>query len=389
MNCTAYVQNDRCDVWVPTQFQTVSQALAAQFSGVPPDAVHIHTLYSGGAFGRRVGMDFVIEAVVVSKAAGKPVKVVWTREEDMQNDLYRPAMAHRVQAGLDGSGRLIGWSHKAVCPSIMKTLNPKDSMLVDKGLDIFALWGIWDVTPNKCNMIYEIPNLHVEQVLIDLPIPVGFWRSVQNGPNAFVVESFMDELARAAGKDPLEFRLQLLKNQPRAQRVLETVAEKAAWGNPLPKGMGRGIAQHSSFESYVAHVAEVSVSETDGTIKVNKIVTAVDCGVAVAPNNIENQVSGAIVQALSSALKEEVMFSNGGVESENFGDYDIMTMDEVPEIEVHILKSGDKIGGIGEPAVPPTAPAVANAIFDATGVRLRRIPMTPGRVLEAIKKRSV
>jgi isoquinoline 1-oxidoreductase beta subunit len=381
MNCTAHVQKDRCDVWVPTQFQTVSQLVASQISGLPPNKVEIHTLYSGGGFGRRFGMGFVVEAVVTSKAVGKPVKVIWTREEDMQNDLYRPANAHRIEAGIDMSGRLIGWSHKVVCPSIVPSQ-------VKDGLDPYALGGIWAPNPGGDNTAYKIPNLQFEWVPMDLPVPIGYWRSVQNGPNAFAMESFMDEMAHAAGKDPLEFRLQLLKHNKRSRLVLETVAEKAGWGKPAPAGQGRGIAHHFCFGSSAAHIADVSVNKKDGTIKVHRIVAAIDCGPAVAPNNIKHQIAGAITLALSSALKEEIMFSNGGVESENFEDYETIRMSEIPDIEVHIVDSGGGIGGIGEPGVPPTAPAVANAVFDATGVRLRRLPMTPSMVLEALKIKS-
>jgi isoquinoline 1-oxidoreductase beta subunit len=232
---------------------------------------------------------------------------------------------------------------------------------------------------------YEIPNLSIEFLISLLPIPVAPWRSVQNGPNAFVIESFIDELAHAAGKDPLEFRLQSLKNNMRARRVLETVAEKAGWGKPIPKGEGRGIAQHACMGSYVAQVAEISVNKKNGAIKVHRIVAAVDCGPVVNPDPLIAQVEGAITMALGTALKEEVRFAAGGVASANFDDYKIMKMSEVPEIEVHIVKSSEKIGGIGEPGLPPAAPAVANACFNATGARIRRLPLTPTTVLEAMK----
>ena len=214
------------------------------------------------------------------------------------------------------------------------------------------------------------------------------WRSIQNGPNAFVIESFIDELAHAAGKDPLEFRLEHLKGNIRASRVLKTVAEKAGWGKPVPKGKGRGIAQHSCFGSYVAHVADLSVDEKSGAVKVDRVVVAVDCGPVVNPGPLRAQIEGAVIIALSTALKEEVKFSKGGVKSANFDDYKIIRMDEVPEIEVHIVDSREKMGGIGEPGVPPLAPAVGNAIFNATGARIRRIPFTPDRVLEAIKNKK-
>jgi isoquinoline 1-oxidoreductase beta subunit len=386
MNCTAHVQKDRCDVWVSTQAQLVSRMLAAQFAELPPDKVQIHTTMLGCGLGRRAAPDFVIEAVVASKIAGKPVKLVWTREEDIKSDFFRAATCQRIQAGLDSQGHLIGWSHKAIAGSIMKDIDPKG---IINGVDIMSLWGLLDFpnAPTNNRIMYEIPNFYVEFLLSNLPIPVCPWRAVQNGPNAFVIECFVDEVAHAAGKDPLEFRLQNLRNNMRPRRVLETVAEKAGWGKPIAKGQGRGIAQHCCFGSYVAQVAEVSVNQGNGAVKVNRIVAAVDCGPFVNPDTIKAQIEGGIIEALSTTLKEEVMFSNGGVKSENFDDYKIIRMSEIPEIEVHIVKSKETIGGIGEPGVPPLAPAVANAVFNATGARIRRIPLTPERVLAAIQKK--
>ncbi|MFC1880535.1 molybdopterin cofactor-binding domain-containing protein [Thermodesulfobacteriota bacterium] len=385
MNCTAHVQKDRCDVWVPTQGQTIAQLVASKVSGLAPEKVNIHTTYLGGGFGRRATPDFVVEAVIASKVAGKPVKVVWTREEDIQYDQFRAAMSHRIEAGLDNQGRLIGWSHKAVSGSIMKDIAPQG---IKNGVDIMSLWGLVDFpgSPDNNRIMYEIPNLTVEFLLSDLPIPVSPWRSVQNGPNAFVIESFVDELAHAAGKDPLEFRLALLQNNPRSRRVLETVAEKSGWVKPAPNGLGRGIAQHTCFGTYTAQVADVSVDAKTGYIRVHRVVVAVDCGPAVAPFNIQTQIEGAVTMALSTVLREEVKFSDGGVVSANFGDYNPIRLSEVPDIEVHIVKSDGAIGGIGEPGVPPTAPAVANAVFSATGKRIRRIPLTPERVLATPKQ---
>jgi isoquinoline 1-oxidoreductase beta subunit len=384
MNCTAWVRKDRCDVWAPTQGQTVAQMLASQISGLPPEKVNIRTTYMGCGLGRRAAPDFVVEAVIASKAIGKPVKVVWTRDEDIKHDLFRAATCQRIEAGLDGKGQLIGWSHKAVAGSIMKLINPKG---IQNGVDIMSLWGLVDFpgSPDENRIHYEIPNFYLEFLISELPIPVAPWRSVQNGPNAFVTECFIDEMAHAAGKDPLEFRLSLLNGTERAQKVLQVVADKAGWGKPVAKGMGRGIAQHACFGTYVAQVAEVSVDEKSGRVKVHRIVVAADCGVTVNPDMIETQIQGAVIEALSTALKEEVKFSNGGVTSSNFDDYEVLRMSEVPEIEVHIVNNG-KIGGIGEPGVPPTAPAVANAFFNATGVRIRRIPMTSKVVQEALKK---
>jgi isoquinoline 1-oxidoreductase beta subunit len=386
MNATAYVQKDRCDLWAPTQNQTGSKMTAAKLSGLPPDQVHVHTTLLGCGLGRRGGsMDYVIDAVAASKAVGKPVKVVWSREEDIKNGFLRATYCQRVEAGLDPQGHVTAWSHKLACTSILKAANPA---AIKNGIDIYCLWGIFDYpnTPQLSHTVYEFPNFYVEQVLSDLPIPPCPWRSVSNAQNAFVVESFMDELAHAAGKDPLEFRLQLLSKNMRARRVLQTVAEKAGWGNPIPKGKGRGIAQHSCFGAYVAQVADVSVNE-NGVVKVDRIVAAVDIGPVVNPNAVLAQVEGSIVEGVSTALKEEVEFANGGVKSANFDDYKIIRMSEVPEIEVHIVKSNEPIGGIGEPGVTPTAPAVANAVFNATGARIRRLPLTPQTVLAAIKKK--
>jgi isoquinoline 1-oxidoreductase beta subunit len=386
MNCTAHVQKDRCDIWAPTQAQILAQIFASQVAGLPMDKIDIHTTFLGCGLGRRGSFpDFIIEPVIASKAVGKPVKVVWSREEDIKYDFFRAATCQRIEAGLDAQGRLIAWSHKVACSSILKFLNPE---WIKDGIDFFSLWGIVDapIPPVHSHTVYEFPNFYVEQLLSDLPIPVCPWRSVQNAPNAFVMECFMDEMANAAGKDPVEFRMHLLGNNMRARRVLQTAAEKAGWGKPMPKGKGRGIAQHACFGSYVAQVADVSVNEKDGTIKVDRIVAAIDCGPAVNPDSVVAQVEGSVVEGLSTTLKEQVEFANGGVKSANFGDYKIMRMSEIPPIEVHIVKSNEKIGGVGEPGVTPTAPAIANAFFNATGVRIRRIPLTPKIVMDALKK---
>lgn len=385
MNCTAHVTGDRCDVWAPTQAQSVSQFLASKVSGLTPDKVHVHTTYLGCGLGRRARPDFVVEAVILSKAVGKPVRIMWTREEDIKYDAFRSAMSHRIQGGFDAQGRVKGWSHKTASVSILKGIDPK---YIKNGIDSYCLWGLWDdpKSPHWNNRIqYEIPNLYIEFLISDLPMPVSPWRSVQNACNAFPIESFMDEMAHAAGKDPLEFRLLNLKNNMRAHRVLETVAEKAGWGKSIPKGEGRGIAQHACFGSYVAQVVELSVDKASGDIKVHRVVVAVDCGPVINPDPLVAQIEGAVIMALSTALKEEVKFDRGGVASANFDDYNLIRMSEVPEIEVHIVKSTERIGGIGEPGVPPLAPALANAFFNATGVRIRRIPLTPARVREVLK----
>jgi isoquinoline 1-oxidoreductase subunit beta len=387
MNATAHVQKDRCDVWVPTQGQTTAHMVTSKLTELPPEKVHIHTTYVGCGLGRRSEPDFVIDAVLCSKAVGKPVKVVWTREEDMQHDAYRASTAQRIRAGLDSQGRVTGWDHKVSCTSILRFLNP--NWMTKEGIDLFSLFGILDPPDPKVlsRTAYEFPNWHVEQVLSDLPIHASPWRSVQNAPNAFIVESFLDELAHAAGKDPVEFRMHLLTNNMRVRRVLQTVAEKAGWGKPAAKGNGRGIAQHTCFGGYIAQVADVSVNDKDGTVKVHRVVAAVDCGPVVNPDPLIAQLEGAIVMGLSTIFKEKIEFANGGVKSANFDDYKLIRMSETPEIEVHIVKNNDPIGGIGEPGLCPTAPAVANAIFNATGARIRRLPITPDVVLAALKKK--
>jgi isoquinoline 1-oxidoreductase beta subunit len=387
MNATAYVQKDRCDIWAPTQSQTIPQLVASQVCGFPPDKVYINTLLLGCGFGRRDAPDVIAEAVIASKVAGKPVKLLWSREEDIKYDLYRATTCQRIEAGLDGQGRLTGWSHKVACSSILKFLNPE---WIKDGVDSFSLWGIFDFpdTPFFGNTAYDLPNLYLEQYLSDLPIPVCPWRSIQNAPNAFVMECFMDELAKAAGKDPLAFRLELLKNNMPARRALETVAEKGGWGKPVPQGIGRGIARHSCFGTNVAAVADISVNDKDGKIKVHKITVAIDCGPVVNPDTVVAQVEGCAVMGCSTALKERIEFANGGVKSANFDDYKLLRMSEVPDIEVHIIKSTEKIGGVGEPPVTPIAPAIANAFFNLTGVRIRRLPLNPETVLAAIKAKG-
>ncbi len=375
MNCTAFVQTDRCDIWAPTQNQTGTLMTAQKITGLKPEQIHVHTTYLGGGFGRRFEQDFVEEAVQISKTVAKPVKVIWTREDDFHYDYFRPGNLSRIQGGLDEKGKLTAWTHKIVCPSIFARVFPG---MMKNGIDNAAVEGL-------SNMEYDIPNLSVEYVRIDTPVPVGFWRSVGSSHNGFTVESFIDDMAHLAKKDPLKFRLDLLAKHPRAQKVLQVAAEKAGWGKPLKKGMGRGIAYHLSFDSYVAQVVDISVNRKDGTIKVHKVVCAVDCGRVVNPDTVKAQMMGGIIMGLSSALKEKIEFAEGKVKTENFDTYPILSMSETPEIEVHIVTSNDKLGGIGEPGVPPAAPAVANALFNATGVRIRTLPLTPEIVLKALK----
>jgi isoquinoline 1-oxidoreductase beta subunit len=346
MNCTACVRKDRCDVWVPTQAQTAAQATAAEVSGLPKSAVHIHTTYLGGGFGRRLQQDFVTEAVELSKALGVPVQVMWTREDDMQHDFYRPANAVRLRAVLDERGLPRAWWQRLAGPSR-------------------ALGGV--------DVPYAIANLRIEQVEEDPGVPTGAWRSVGASQNAFPVECFIDELAHAAGQDPLAFRVKLLASAPRHRAALELAAQKAGWGGRLPAGHGRGLAVYHSFAGWVAHVAEVSVVK--GAIRVHRVVSAVDCGIAVNPDGVRAQTESSIALGLSAALKGPITLKAGRVAQGNFNDYPLLRIDEMPRVEVHLVPSREPPGGVGEPGLPPIAPAVANAVFAATGQRLRRMPL--------------
>jgi len=365
MNCTAHVRADGVDIWAPTQFQGSTQALGAQIGGVSPDKVQVHTTYLGGGFGRRAESDFVSEALETSKAVGAPVKVIWSREDDIQHEYYRPASYHRFHAGWDATGKPVAWTHRVVAPSIVaRFMGPQ---AVKNGVDEEAVEG-------AVGMPYSIPNVHVDYHLADTGIPVGFWRSVSNSFNAFAVEGFVDELAHAARKDPYEYRRDLLAKAPRHLGVLNLVADKAGWGKPLPAGQARGIAVWKSFESYVAEVAEVSV-DADGSVQVHRVVCAVDCGPVVNPSIVESQLQSGIVYGLTAALWGEITIANGRVEQDNFTNYPMLRQAQMPVIETYILPSTDAQGGIGEPATPPIAPAVCNALFALSGTRIRKLPI--------------
>ncbi len=363
MNCTAHVRADGCDVWVPTQNQTRAQEVAAEAAGLPKEKVRIHTTLLGGGFGRRLESDFVAEAVRLSKAAGVPVKVIWSREDDTRHGFYRPATYNRLAAGLDAQNKPIAWTHHIVAPPILLKFGP-----LQNGIDRTLIDGAADVP-------YAFPNVLVDQVAADLSgIPLGFWRSVGASQNAFVVECFMDEVAAAAGRDPYELRRELLQAKPRHLRTLELAATKAGWGTPLPAGHGRGIAIAEWEPTVCAEVADASVAP-DGTVRVHRVVCAVDCGPVVNPDTLEAQMQGGVVFGLSAAMYGEITIENGRVKQSNFNDYPVLRMPEMPVVEVHIVPSTDALGGIGEPSVPPTAPAVCNAIFAATGKRIRRLPI--------------
>lgn len=362
MNCTADVRRDRCEVWAPTQSPGPTRETAAKITGLPLDSVTVHVTLLGGGFGRRFEQDFVTDAVEISKAVGAPVKVVWSREEDIQHDFYRPASYHRLSAGLDRDGNLVAWTHRLVGPSIIGRFGVPAKDIVNEAAD------------GAANLPYAIPNVEVDYVVADTAVPVGWWRSVWNSQNAFANECFLDELAAAAGKDPYQLRLQLLSRSPRHKAVLELAATKAGWGNPVPAGRHRGIAVHESFGSYVAQVAEVSVAR-DGAVRVHRVVCAVDCGLVVNPDTIEAQMEGGIVYGLTAALKGAITIDKGRVEQSNFHDYAMLRIEEMPGVEVHIVPSNEPPGGVGEPGLPPIAPAVVNAVFAATGKRIRQLPI--------------
>ena len=364
MNCTAHVRPDGCDVWVPTQFQTVTQQVAAGIAGLTPEQVNVHTTLLGGGFGRRAEVDFVAEAVQVSKAVGAPVMVVWTREDDTRHDFYRPNALSRFVAGLDADGWPVAWRHHIVSPSILTRWFPN---MVQNGIDGSSVEG-------AAELPYAIPNLRVEYTLKETGVPVGFWRSVGHSQNGYVTESFLDELAAAGGKDPYELRRRLLADHPRHRAALEAAAQGAGWGSPTPEGRARGIAVHESFGSFVAEVAEVSVAD-DGTVRVHRVVCAIDCGRVVNPDTVEAQMQSGIVYGLTAALKGAITIDRGRVQQSNFHDYQMLRIPEMPQVEVHLVPSGDALGGVGEPGVPPIAPAVVNAVYALTGKRIRRLPI--------------
>ena len=362
MNCTADVRGNRVDIWVPTQGQTASQAAAAAAAGVPPAAVNVHTTYIGGGFGRRAEADFVMDAVEASKAVGKPVKVIWTREDDMQHDFYRPITYVRMWGALDASGKPIAFKQRMVQQSLMKRIG----QLPPNGVDFISMEG-------AANLPYAIPNIRIEYTETDPGVPFGFWRSVGASVQGFVIEAFVDELATTAGKDPYVFRRDLLAKAPRHLAVLNTVAEKSGWGKPLPAGRARGIAVMECFGSIVGQVAEVSV--TNGVTKVHKVWCAVDTGWVINPDTIKAQMEGGTIYGLTAAMKGEITIQNGRVAQHHFADYQMLRHNEAPEVETHIIPSTEEPGGIGEPSTAIAAGALANAVSAATGKRVYKLPM--------------
>ena len=378
MNCTVHIRPDGAEAWIPTQAPQWAQGVIAEAAKLPPEKVIVHTTLMGGGFGRRYQADFVMEAAQVAKAAGKPVMVLWTREDDMQHDFYRPASYHKLQGALDANGNLAAWKHFQTSTSIAAKWRQDGAEKPWEGE-----FGTGATVP------YATPNLRIEYTLAESSVPRAWWRSVEHSSSGFVVECFIDELAAAAGQDPLSFRLKLIgvdrripqfgdeKEPPldtaRLKGVLQLAAEKAGWGKPLPKGQGRGIAAFYSFNSYTAAVAEVSVK--DGSVKVHRLVYAVDCGRPINPDGIRAQVESAAIYGLSAALHDAITIKGGRVEQSNFNDYEMPRMNETPKMEVHVVMSKEEPTGIGEPGLPVVAPAVCNALYALTGKRLRRLPI--------------
>jgi isoquinoline 1-oxidoreductase subunit beta len=363
MNCTAHVKAGSAELWAPTQAPTWAQADVAKALGLEPEKVKVHVTFLGGGFGRRAMPDFAVEAAQVSKAAGGPVQVVWSREDDMRHDYYRPAGRNELRAGLDAAGKLVAWHHRVRTPSI----GQQNFGEAARGR------GHADVLEGAIAFPYGAGAVQVDAAMPEVGIRLGWWRSVYSSQNAFPEECFMDELAAAAGKDPLAFRLEHLPAGHRLRGALELAAARAGWGTPLPAGRGRGIACHSSFGSHVAEVAEVSVE--GGRLRVHRVVAAVDLGVALNPDSVEHQVEGSIVFGLSAVLRGEITLAKGAVVQGNFDTQEPLRFHEMPLVEVHLVPSQEAPGGIGEPALPPIAPAVANGLFAATGKRVRRLPI--------------
>jgi isoquinoline 1-oxidoreductase beta subunit len=363
MNCNVHVRRDGCDIWLGTQAPILNQAVVADITGPPKDAVRIHNHLLGGGFGRRLEADGTVLAVRIAQRMDGPVKVVWSREEDIQHDMYRPYYCDRLSAGLDAAGRPVAWTHRIAGSSVIARYIPP---LFRDGLDPDAVEGAAEPP-------YAIPNIHVDYVRVEPPgIPTAFWRGVGPTHNIFVVESFVDELAAAAKQDPVAYRRALLGQNPRALGVLELAAEKAGWGQPLPAGRGRGVLVQFTFGSYLSQEVEVAA---DGAIRVHRITRAVDCGIAVNPDTIAAQVEGGSIFGLTALLHGAITLKDGRVEQGNFDSYLPMRMDEIPVIETHVVRSAEAPGGIGEAPICAVGPAVANAIFAATGKCIRTLPV--------------
>ena len=371
MNCTVHVRRDGCEVWTGSQVLSRARAAAAKVTGLPLEKVVVHNHFLGSGFGRRLEVDYVTQAVRIAKQVDAPVKVVWTREEDVQHDVYRPYYYDRFAAGLDAHGKPVAWSHRIVGPSIMARFLPPG---FKDGIDIDAVDG-------AVQLLYDIPAIQIEYVRHEEPVlNTGFWRGVGVTHNNFVVESFIDELAAVSKQDPVAFRRALLRKSPRALTVLELAAKEAGWGKPVPRGRGRGVALlFSSWGTYLAQVAEVEVTGSSD-VRVRRIVCAVDCGQVVNPDIVKAQIESGVVYGISGALWGEVTLKDGRVEQSNFHNYRVLRINEAPPIAVHLVRNTEAPGGIGEPGTAVTAPALANAIHAATGKRLRKLPLQPALV---------
>jgi isoquinoline 1-oxidoreductase beta subunit len=364
MNCTVHVTPTTCEVWVGIQVLSRAQAVAAKVSGLPLDKVTVHNLLIGGGFGRRLEVDMVDMAVQVAKQVTGPVKVVWTREEDIQHDVYRPVYRDTLSASVSNA-RIAGWKQRITGSSVIARWLPP---AFQKGIDI-------DAVDSGVDVPYDIPNLRVEYVRDEPPaVPTGFWRGVGPNHNVFAIESFMDELAKKSNKDPINFRRAHLDKAPRLKAALELAATKAGWGDPLPARTGRGIALQTSFGSYIATVAEAEV-DTNGEVRVRRMTCAVDTGIIVNPDTVVAQLQGGLIFGLTAALYGNITIAKGRVQQSNFNDYRMMRINETPLIEVHLIKSAEAPGGIGETGVTAAPPALGNALFAATGIRLRRLPI--------------
>jgi len=364
MNCVAKFENGKAELWAPTQNPQNARSEVAKAIGISEDNVTVHVTLMGGGFGRRLVSDFAVEAAEISKATGKPIKLTWTREEDMKYGWYRPPSMHVLKGSVDTEGKALKFSHHVIAPSIIQMrfapdLSPEE----------------YDIKEGTVGLEYQIPNIRIAGTTVKTDVPISWFRSVYNTQNPFAIESFIDEMAFAAHTDPIEFRSSMLPDDSRLKNVLNVVAEKSGWGvgKILPKGRGRGVALFKGYDSYSAQVHEVTI--TGNKVKVDRVVVVIDCGIVVNPDLVEAQMEGAIVFGLTAALKGEITIKNGSVEQSNFDDYEIMTYNEMPEIEVHYIKNTFPVGGVGEVGVPPCAPAVCNAIFAATGKRIRKLPI--------------
>lgn len=365
MNCTVHFRGTECEIWVGTQAIARVQAMAAKAAGLPVEKVTVHNHLIGGGFGRRLEADGAVRAVELAKQVDGPVKVVWTREEDIQHDMYRPYWVDHIAAGLDKRGKPIAWINRFAGSSVMARWLPP---AFKDGLDP-------DTTEGAIDLVYALPNFHVEYVRVEPPgIPTAFWRSVGPSHNVFVTESFIDELAAATGQDAVAYRRALLDHNPRAKAVLDLAAERASWSSPLPKGRGRGVALQYVFGSYLAQVAELEVTK-DGSVRVHRVVCVMDCGTVINPDTVQAQIQSGVIFGVTAALYGEITLKNGRIEQANFDTYQMLRINEAPAIEVHLVKSTESPGGMGEAGTSGIVPAIGNAVFAATGKRLRKMPI--------------